>query len=616
MIVSSPCEYRAESLFARNRSRRCFTVSPRFLSLSPDASAIVRSVYTLAKRGIVLKMNAKLAAAFSVICALIFCLLAGCANNGGASGGVTAPPADSSADSGYEEGVSPSDSIVSTAAAEKVLLVVSFGTSFNKSRDLTIGGIEAALKSAYPDYQVRRAFTSQIIIDKLAERDKLYIDNIEQAMERLVLDRVKEVVIQPTTMLNGYEYDDVIAAITPYAGKFDSFKVGKPLLSGDADYSAVADIMISEMAAFEADGTAVLLMGHGTHHEANAAYPRFEEALRSKGHDDILVGTVEGGVLIEDLQALLKGTDIKKVVMRPFMIVAGDHANNDMAGDEADSWKSILAADGYTVETVMEGLGQIKGIQDVFIRHVRDALDSKGVEVAPAATAASGAAVGLSADLIKNGTYAIDVSSSSSMFKFVECLLTVEDSVMTAAVTLSGQGFGKLYMGTGADALADTDENIHEFTLNGDRHSFTVPVAALDTELDCAGFSIRREQWYDHTVIFQSRNIPAEAVEPAQIGVSLTGGTGRASIASPARLLYRDGSYWAEIIWNSPNYIYMIVDDVQYAPRTSGDGGSAFLIPVTLDADMNVIACTVAMSAPKEIEYALRFDSSSVEVAK
>ncbi len=519
------------------------------------------------------------------------------------------PPAPAAPPASYEEGTSPSDDIVNTTAADKVLLVVSFGTSFNQSRDLTIGGIEAAMRAAFPDYQVRRAFTAQIIIDKLAERDGLRIDDIETAMDRLVLDKVKEVVIQPTTVLSGYEYDDVIEAITPYADKFESFKVGKPLLSDESDYDAVANIVLSELAPYEAEDTAVLLMGHGTHHAANAAYPKFESVLREKGRDDIYVGTVEGGVLIEDLQPVLREKGVKKVVLRPLMVVAGDHANNDMAGAEDDAWKTILESDGYEVEAVIEGLGQIKAIQELYIQHAKDAIDSKGVQIAPAA--ASAAASGLTGRRIEDGVYSLDVKSSASMFKFVECNLTVEGGDMIADVTLSAQGYGKLYMGTGEQALTDT-ANHHDFRLNGERHSFTIPVAALDAELDCAGWSIRREQWYDHTVVFQSASIPDSAYAPCHVAVTLTGGSGKAGVASPAALLRKDGADFARITWSSPNYTYMIIDGVEYLPVNT-EGNSVFEIPVSLDADMSVIACTVAMGSPHEIEYTLRFDSETIQ---
>jgi sirohydrochlorin cobaltochelatase len=524
---------------------------------------------------------------FFLAAILMAALFAGCASETG----------------GFEEGTSTSDDIVNTTAADKVLLVVSFGTSFNQSRELAIGGIEKAMKDAYPDYQVRRAFTAQIIIDKLAEREKLNIDNIEQAMDRLVLDKVKEVVVQPTTVMSGYEYDDVVAAVTQYAGKFDSLKIGKPLLTSDEDYNKVADLVIEELAAFEADDTTVLLMGHGTHHAANATYPKFEETLKGKGHGDILVGTVEGGVLIEDLVPLLKDKGTKKVVLRPLMIVAGDHANNDMAGDEEDTWKTILTQDGYTVETVIEGLGQLKGIQDIFIQHVQDAINSTALSAPPTASAVGGVN-------LENGVYSIEVDSDSSMFKIVECELTVENGAMTAFVTLSGQGFSKLYMGT-AEAAAAASE-VAEFVDNGERNAFTVSIDALDTELPCAGFSARRETWYGHTVTFKSGTAnPVSAAGETLIDVTLTGGSGRAGVDSPAVLFGKDGLDCARIVWSSPNYTYMLVGGEKYLPVNTG-GNAAFEIPITLDTDMDVIACTVAMSAPKEVEYVLRFDSATI----
>ncbi len=226
--------------------------------------------------------------------ALIVTLFAGC-GNGTSDAESSASDSDAAAED-YEEGVSPSDDIVKTSPADKVILVVSFGTSFNQSRNLTIGAIEKAIGDAYPDYQIRRAFTAQIIIDKLAERDGLRIDNIEQAMDRLVLDGVKEVVIQPTTVMSGYEYDDVIAAIGPYADKFESMKVGKPLLTDDSDYETVTNLISEATADVRADDTAILWMGHGTHHAANATYPKLEELLHAKGCTNDYVGTVEGSL--------------------------------------------------------------------------------------------------------------------------------------------------------------------------------------------------------------------------------------------------------------------------------------------------------------------------------
>ncbi|NLX93883.1 MAG: cobalt chelatase [Clostridiales bacterium] len=539
---------------------------------------------------------------FLIVFALMLSLVVGCSNDTGSD---TIPP-ESSADN-YEEGTSDADKIVETSAAEKVLLIVSFGTSFNESRSLTIGGIEAAMKEAYPDYQVRRAFSSQIIIDKLAEREGLNIDNVTEAMDRLVLDGVKEVVVQPTMVMNGYEYDDVIAEVTPYADKFESLKIGKWLLADDKDYDEVAELIVKETQQFRADDTAIVFMGHGTEHESRETYSNLQKILKDKGYNDYIIGTVEHGIEIEQVQQFLSEMEVKKVVLRPFMIVAGDHANNDMAGDDEDSWKTILTEDGYEVETVLEGLGQIKGIQDIFIEHVKEAIDSPSISAAPAAPAA-----GVLANRIKDGIYPIEVSSSTSMFKIVDCQLTVKDSSMSAVMTLSGQGFSKVYMGTGEQALNDDVSKFIDFVDNGDRHAFTVPVEALDRDLDCAGMSAKKGTWYDHIIVFKSTGIPNEAFETCEIDVNLTGGSGRASIESPANLTYKGGEDYARIIWSSPNYIYMLIDDIKYLPVNT-DGNSAFEIPITIDTDMKVTACTVAMSEPKEIEYVLHFDSSTIK---
>jgi sirohydrochlorin cobaltochelatase len=265
---------------------------------------------------------------------------------------------------------------MNTTKADKVLLVVSFGTSFNQSRSAAIGGIEAALIAAYPDYQVCRAFTSQIIIEKLAAREDLYIDNIEQAMDRLVLDRVKEVVVQPTQVMAGFEYDDVIAAVSPYADKFESLKIGKNLLSSEEDFDAVADLLVDATAAYRADDTAIVFMGHGTQHPVNAMYAKMQSVLTDKGYNDYIIGTVKAEPSLDDVRAALQALGVKKVVLRPLMIVAGDHAKNDMAGEDEDSWKTLLTEDGYEVVTIIEGLGQVEGIQQIFVQHVEDAIGS------------------------------------------------------------------------------------------------------------------------------------------------------------------------------------------------------------------------------------------------
>lgn len=259
-------------------------------------------------------------------------------------------------------------------AAKPVLLVVSFGTSYNDSRDITIGAIENALQSAYPAYEVRRAFTSQIIIDKLKERDNLEIDNVTEAMDRLVADGVKEVVIQPTHVMSGYEYDDVVAEVTPYKDKFTSFKIGEPLLISDADYDNVVAAVTAKTAAYDADGTAIVFMGHGTEHNANATYAKLQQKLIAAGRENYFIGTVEAEPAVEEVLALVQASGAKKVVLLPLMIVAGDHANNDMAGDEEDSWKTIFTAAGFEVECVLEGLGQDPAIQQMFVEHAGAAM--------------------------------------------------------------------------------------------------------------------------------------------------------------------------------------------------------------------------------------------------
>ena len=250
-----------------------------------------------------------------------------------------------------------------------VLLAVSFGTSYNDSRDITIGAVEAALQEANPDYQVRRAFTSQIIIDILNERDGLVIDNVTQAMDRLVADGVKEVVVQPTHVMAGFEYDDVMKEIESYKDKFDSMKIGSALLVEDADYTNLAKILVDETKDYVADDTAIVFMGHGTEHEANATYAKLQETMNKEGYKNYIIGTVEATPSLEDVIAMAKEAGVKKVVLLPLMIVAGDHANNDMAGDEEGSWKTEFEKAGFEVECVLKGMGQYPGVQQMIVDH-------------------------------------------------------------------------------------------------------------------------------------------------------------------------------------------------------------------------------------------------------
>jgi sirohydrochlorin cobaltochelatase len=259
-------------------------------------------------------------------------------------------------------------------AKKPVLLVVSFGTSFADSREKTIGAIERALAAAYPDYEQRRAFTSQIIIDKLEEEDELKVDNVEDAMERLIADGVREVLVQPTHVMSGEEYDSLIEEVKPFEKNFDRVRYGQPLLITDTDYDEVIDAIAGETKQYADDHSAVVFMGHGTVHEANATYARLDEKIKARGISRYYIGTVEASPSLEDVLEEIKNTGgITRVVLSPLMIVAGDHANNDMAGDEPDSWKSIMEAQGYEVIPVLKGLGEYPGIQKIFVRHAGEA---------------------------------------------------------------------------------------------------------------------------------------------------------------------------------------------------------------------------------------------------
>ena len=261
-----------------------------------------------------------------------------------------------------------------TNTVKPVILTVSFGTSYNDSREKTIGAVEKAIADANPDYEVRRAFTSQIIIDKLKKRDNLEIDNVKEALDKLVKDGVKTLVVQPTHVMHGFEYDDVVAEVKKYSDKFDKLAIGEPLLSSDEDFKKAADAIVDNTKEYEGDNTCVVLMGHGTEHKANAAYAKLQNVFTANGPDNYFIGTVEAEPTVEDMVKKAKDGKYSKVVLRPLMVVAGDHANNDMAGDEDDSWKSIFAKEGFVVECVLKGMGEIPAIQQLYVSHVKDAI--------------------------------------------------------------------------------------------------------------------------------------------------------------------------------------------------------------------------------------------------
>ena len=254
-------------------------------------------------------------------------------------------------------------------APKPVILVVSFGTSYNDNRELSIGGIESAIANAFPDYEVRRAFTADTIINILKDRDNIVIDNVKEAMERLVADGVKEVIIQPTHVMAGYEYDDIVKEVNKYADKFDTFKIGKNLLESDADYEQLVKVLAEETKEYIADNAAVAFMGHGTEHTSNATYEKLQAAFNAAGYGNYFIGTVEAEPTVDDVIEGLSAGGYGKVTLLPLMIVAGDHANNDMAGDEEDSWKSVISAAGFDVECVIKGMGQYAGVQQMIVDH-------------------------------------------------------------------------------------------------------------------------------------------------------------------------------------------------------------------------------------------------------
>ena len=278
------------------------------------------------------------------------------------------------------------------------LLVVSFGTSFNDSRAKDIKGVEDALQAAYPDWSVRRAFTAQIIINHVQARDGEKIDNMQQAMDRAVANGVKNLVVQPTHLMHGAEYDEMMEMIDDYRDKFESVAVAEPLLGevgADAtvineDKEAVAKAVTAEAVAtagydsVEAaakDGTAFVFMGHGTSHTAKISYSQMQTVMQTLGYDNVFIGTVEGepeSTSCENVIEAVKAAGYTKVVLRPLMVVAGDHANNDMAGADEDSWLSQFEASGAfdSVDCQIAGLGGIADVEQLYIAHTKAAIDS------------------------------------------------------------------------------------------------------------------------------------------------------------------------------------------------------------------------------------------------
>ena len=280
---------------------------------------------------------------------------------------------------------------------ENEILVVSFGTSSNNSRAADIKGIEDALQAAYPDWSVRRAFTAQIIINHVQARDGEKIDNVNQALDRAVNNGVKNLIVQPTHLMHGAEYDELIGELDNYKDQFESVQVAEPLLGEvgadatviNADKKAVAEILTAEavktagydsLDAAKEDGAAFVFMGHGTSHTAKVSYSQMQTQMQELGYDNVFIGTVEGEPEETACEAVIDAAaeaGYTKVILRPLMVVAGDHANNDMAGGDEDSWLSMFKASGKfdSVDTQIAGLGEIEGIQQIYVEHTADAMN-------------------------------------------------------------------------------------------------------------------------------------------------------------------------------------------------------------------------------------------------
>ncbi len=390
---------------------------------------------------------------------------------------------------------------------ENELLVVSFGTSYNDNRAATIGAVESAMETAFPDYAVRRGFTSNIIIEHIQRRDGVVIDDVAEALARAKANGVKNLLVQPTHLMNGYEYGDLVKELEACAGDFETVKIGAPLLTTDEDFAAVAQAMVDAAAGYDDGKTAVCYMGHGSEAAANGIYARMQQHLTGSGHDNFFVGTVEAEPTAEDLVKLVKAAGYEKVVLRPMMIVAGDHANNDMAGDGEDSWKSVFTAAGFQVTCEINGLGELEAIQQLLAAHAGEAkpLDETGIHVEPNPGNVKPAGTAAPAD----GVYTVEVTCKESMFKIAGCELTIADGKMTAALTLGSASFDRMFPGSAAAASAGGEGAVEAVT-DGETATFTLPVSALDQELGFAAHSVRKDTWYDRSLTFHAESLQAK----------------------------------------------------------------------------------------------------------
>lgn len=420
---------------------------------------------------------------------------------------------------------SKDDPLNEDGIGENELLVVSFGTSFNDSRAEDIGGVEKALQEANPDWSVRRAFTAQIIINHVQARDGEKIDNVEQALDRAVENGVKNLVVQPTHLMHGAEYDELVEALDSYKDKFETVTVAEPLLGevgADAtvvneDKAAVAEAITAEavktagfdsLEAAKEDGTAFVFMGHGTSHTAKVSYSQMATQMEKLGYDNVFIGTVEGEpeeTACENVIAAVKDAGYTKVILRPLMVVAGDHANNDMAGDDDDSWKSQFVASGNfeSVDCQIAGLGGIDAIQQIYAAHTKAAIESLGSAMLSSAS---------KSEALADGTYSAKFDTDSGMFHVNEAYdgrgtLTVKGGKMTLHIVMPSQNIVNLFLGTAEDAQKDgakliqptTEEVTYSDGSKEEVYAFDVPVEALDQEFDLALIGTKGK-WYDHKV--------------------------------------------------------------------------------------------------------------------
>lgn len=255
---------------------------------------------------------------------------------------------------------------------KKALLVISFGTSYAETLEKTIAATEKALGQQFPQYDIKRAFSSQMVINKLKKRDHLEIDTIAQAAERLLTAGYREILAQPLHIIHGSEYHAALTEFKPYVQHFARVAFGRPLLSLYADYLAVVDALRDELPVFKS-AEALIFMGHGSSHPANAAYAQLDMVFKDQGFPHIHVATVEGFPGLTTVIKHLKADHVQKVTLMPFMLVAGDHACNDMAGDGPQSWKTILQKEGFAVVTRLVGLGEMEKIRQLYINHAQEA---------------------------------------------------------------------------------------------------------------------------------------------------------------------------------------------------------------------------------------------------